>query len=295
MKSTTAIAASVVALLLAIVVGLSIGTSDVSLSRALFDAASNDRVVVVSLRLPRVLLGAVAGGGLAAVGVAFQAVLRNPLAEPYVLGVSGGAALGATVAIALGVASSTMLGAEVLPLAALAGGFGATLLVYSLARRGGTESGTSILLAGVVVNAIASAAITFLKTLVPERVAQDILFWLVGFLDTPSSPAALPLVAVYVGIGSILLLRDAGRLNLLALGSEQAGHLGVDVSALERLVGPDVRKLLPLSLPAGAAALVLCDALARALFHTLHTTPPVGAVTALIGGPLFLVLLRRRA
>ncbi|HEY2368749.1 MAG TPA: iron chelate uptake ABC transporter family permease subunit, partial [Polyangiaceae bacterium] len=96
MKSTTAIAASVVALLLAIVVGLSIGTSDVSLSRALFDATSNDRVVVMSLRLPRVLLGAVAGGGLAAVGVAFQAVLRNPLAEPYVLGVSGGAALGAT-------------------------------------------------------------------------------------------------------------------------------------------------------------------------------------------------------
>ena len=122
MKNATAIAASVVALLLAIAVGLSIGTSDVSLSRALFDAASNDRVVVVSLRLPRVLLGAVAGGGLAAVGVAFQAVLRNPLAEPYVLGVSGGAALGATVAIALGVASSTMLGAEVLPLAALAGG-----------------------------------------------------------------------------------------------------------------------------------------------------------------------------
>jgi len=329
MKTGTVVAAAILALALAIVLGLCIGTSDVSLSRALFDAASNDRNIVVSLRLPRVLLGAVAGGGLAAVGVAFQAVLRNPLAEPYVLGVSGGAALGATVAIALGVASSTMLGAEVLPLAALAGGFGATLLVYALARRSsGVESGTSILLAGVVVNAIASAAITFLKTLVPERVAQDILFWLVGFLDTPSSPAALPLVAIYTGIGSVFLLRDAGRLNLLALGSEQAGHLGVDVSALERrtligcslvvgaivsvtgligfvglivphalrrLVGPDVRKLLPLSLPAGGAALVVCDTLSRALFHALHTTPPVGAVTALIGGPLFLVLLRRRA
>ncbi len=320
------LAVGVLLLLLACLVGLAIGTSDVSLSRALFDAASNDRSVVLTLRLPRVLLGAVAGGGLAAVGVAFQAVLRNPLAEPYVLGVSGGAAFGATIAIALGVASSTLLGAEVLPLAALAGGFGATILVYALARRAG-ESGTSILLAGVVVNAIASAAITFLKTLVPERVAQDILFWLVGFLDTPSSPAALPLVAAYVGIGSIFLLRDAGRLNLLALGSEQAGHLGVDVAALERrtlvacslvvgaivsitgligfvglivphalrrIVGPDVRKLLPLSLPTGAAALVLCDALGRALFHALHTTPPVGAVTALIGGPLFLVLLRRR-
>ncbi len=316
---------ALLALLVACAVGLSIGTSDASLSRAFFDATSNDRIVVFSLRLPRVLLGAVAGGGLAAVGVAFQAILRNPLAEPYILGVSGGAALGATVAIAFGVASTTLLGAEVLPLVALASGLGATAFVYALARR--TGGSTSILLAGVVVNAIASAAITFLKTLVPERVAQDILFWLVGFLDTPASPAALPLVAMYVAIGAAVLLRDAGRLNLLALGSEQASHLGVDVGALERrtlvacslvvgaivsvtgligfvglivphvlrrLLGPDVRRLLPVSLPAGAAALVLCDALSRLLFHALHTTPPVGAVTALIGGPLFLVLLRRR-
>lgn len=328
MKVSRALALGVCALLVACAVGLSIGTSDASLSRAFFDATSNDRVIVVSLRLPRVLLGAVAGGGLAAVGVAFQAILRNPLAEPYILGVSGGAALGATIAIALGVASSTLLGAEVLPIVALATGLGATAFVYALARRGGgTSSGASILLAGVVVNAVASAAITFLKTLVPERVAQDILFWLVGFLDTPASPAALPLVAIYVAIGSFVLLRDAGRLNVLALGSEQASHLGVDVGALERrtlvacslvvgaivsvtgligfvglivphvlrrLVGPDVRRLLPLSLPAGAAALVGCDALSRLLFHALHTTPPVGAVTALIGGPLFLVLLRRR-
>ena len=323
------LALAVLALAAACAVGLSIGTSDASLSRALFDASSNDRVIVASLRLPRVMLGAVAGGGLAAVGVAFQAILRNPLAEPYILGVSGGAALGATVAIALGVASSTLLGAEVLPIAALATGLGATAFVYALARGagGGTSSGTSILLAGVVVNAVASAAITFLKTLVPERVAQDILFWLVGFLDTPSSPAALPLVAGWVALGAGVLLSDAGRLNLLALGSEQAGHLGVDVGALERrtlvacslvvgaivsvtgligfvglivphllrrVLGPDVRRLLPVALPAGGAVLVACDALSRLLFHALHTTPPVGAVTALIGGPLFLVLLRRR-
>ena len=329
MKIGKALAIGVALLVLTCAAGLAIGTSDASLTRALFDASSNDRVVVASLRLPRVLLGAVAGAGLAAVGVAFQAILRNPLAEPYILGVSGGAALGATIAIACGVASTTLLGAEVLPIVALASGLAATAFVYALARRTGasSSSGTSILLAGVVVNAVASAAITFLKTLVPERVAQDILFWLVGFLDTPASPAALPLVAAYVAIGAFVLLRDAGRLNLLALGSEQAGHLGVDVGALERrtlvacslvvgaivsvtgligfvglivphalrrIVGPDVRKLLPLSLPAGGAALVVCDALSRALFHALHTTPPVGAVTALIGGPLFLVLLRRR-
>jgi iron complex transport system permease protein len=318
---------STIVLVVAIALGLSVGTSDISVVHALLDASSNDRTVVMDLRLPRVLLGVVAGGGLAAVGVAFQAVLRNPLAEPYVLGVSGGAALGATIVIACGVAATSVLGAEVLPLAALATGLGATALVYALARRG-PESGTSILLAGVVVNAMASAAITFLKTLVPERIAQDILFWLVGFLDTPASRATLPLMTVYVTIGVLLLLRDAGRLNLLALGSEEAGHLGLNVTALERrtligcslvvgaivsvtgligfvglivphalrrLVGPDVRVLLPASIPAGGAALVACDAVSRLLFHALHTTPPVGAVTALIGGPLFLVLLRRRA
>ncbi len=322
------LALGLVALLVAVAIGLSVGTSDASVWRALVDATSNDRNIIVELRVPRVLLGAVAGGGLAAVGVAFQAVLRNPLAEPYVLGVSGGAALGATVAIACGIASSTMLGAEILPLAALVSGLGATALVYALVRRGAaSSSGTSILLAGVVVNAMASAAITFLKTLVPERVAQDILFWLVGFLDTPASRATLPIMSGYVAIGLVLLLRDAGRLNLLALGSEQAGHLGVDVTGLERrtligcslivgaivsvtgligfvglivphalrrLMGPDVRRLLPASIPVGGAALVACDALSRLLFHALHTTPPVGAVTALIGGPLFLVLLRRR-
>jgi iron complex transport system permease protein len=320
------LAIAIVILALACALGLAIGTSDVSLHRALFDAASNDRMILVELRLPRVLLGAVAGGGLASVGVAFQAVLRNPLAEPYVLGVSGGAAFGATIAIALGIASTTLLGAEVLPLAALVGGLGATAIVYMLARRA-TDSGTSILLAGVVVNAIASAGITFLKTLVPERVAQDMLFWLVGFLDTPASPMALPLISIWVTLGTLVLLRDAGRLNVLALGSEQAEHLGIDVTALERrtlvacslvvgaivsitgligfvglivphalrrTVGPDVRRLLPLSIPIGGAALVACDALGRALFHVIHQTPPVGAVTALVGGPLFLVLLQRR-
>ncbi len=325
-RNIAAAAIAIVVLVFACALGLAIGTSDVSLSRAMFDAASNDRMILLELRLPRVLLGAVAGGGLAAVGVAFQSVLRNPLAEPYVLGVSGGAAFGATVAIALGIASTTLLGAEILPIAALGGGLAATAIVYFLARRG-PESGTSILLAGIVVNAIASAGITFLKTLVPERVAQDMLFWLVGFLDTPASPMALPLIAMWVALGSLALVRDAGRLNVLALGSEQAEHLGIDVVGLERrtliacslvvgaivsitgligfvglivphalrrIVGPDVRKLLPLSIPIGGAALVACDAFGRALFHVIHQTPPVGAVTALVGGPLFLALLRKK-
>jgi len=258
--------------------------------------------------------------------VAFQAVLRTPLAEPYVLGVSGGAAFGATLAIVLGLGGATMLGAPLLPLVALAGGMGATMLVYSLARSSGRSSGASVLLAGVVVNAIASGAITFVKTLVSDHVGQELLFWLVGFLDAAPT-STLVFVGAYVAIGIVMLLWDAGRLNLLALGDESATFLGVDVRALElrvffacslvvgaivsvtgligfvglivphalrRIVGPDVRVLLPASVFGGAATLILCDALSRGAFRFLHTQPPVGAVTALVGGPLFLLLLRRR-
>jgi iron complex transport system permease protein len=313
-------------LVVTVAIATSFGSEPVSLVRAFTDADSLDRTIVLDARLPRVLLGAVAGGGLAVVGVAFQTVLRNPLAEPFVLGVSGGAALGATIAILLGITSATMLGASLVPVAALAGGLGATAIVYWLARVGGAASGTSILLAGLVVNAIASAAITFLKTLVSASKAQELLFWLMGFLDVPSV-TSLAAVSVHVGIGFAILLADAGRLNLLALGDEPAQHLGVDVRALERrtffacslvvgaivsvtgligfvglivphalrrIVGPDVRVTLPSSFFVGGATLVVCDLLSRALFRWLHWEPPVGAVTAMVGGPLFLFILTKR-
>jgi iron complex transport system permease protein len=319
-------------LLVLVALGVAYGTEPISFWRLVSDPDSLDRAIVLRVRLPRVILAAIAGGGLAMVGVAFQAILRNPLAEPYTLGVSGGAALGATLAILFGASALTIAGASLLPLAAFAGGLAATVLVYGLARAGQLTSGnaasaaTSILLAGIVVNAIASAAITFLKTLVSATKSQELIFWLMGFLDVPST-AALVSVAVYVGAGAAVLLADAGRLNLLALGDEPAQHLGVDVRALERrtflvgslvvgaivsvtgligfvglivphalrrLLGPDTRVLLPTSLFAGGAALVGCDLFARAIFRWLHTEPPVGAVTALIGGPMFLAVLRRR-
>ena len=322
-----ALAAGAVALLVALALGLAFGTEPVSLSTALADASSLDRTIVLDLRLPRVILAALAGAGLAAVGVAFQAVLRNPLAEPYVLGVSGGSALGATIAILLGLGGASALGPPLVPLFALGAGLGATALVWVLARGAGRASGTSILLAGVVVNAIASAAITFLKSVVSPSKAQELLFWLMGFLELPTK-GTLAFVAAYVALGAGVLLADAARLNLLALGDEPAAHLGVDVRrlqvrtffacsmvvgaivsvtgligfvglvvphALRRSFGPDVRVLLPASLFAGGATLVLCDLVSRTTFRFLHTEPPVGAVTALVGGPLFLLLLRRRA
>jgi iron complex transport system permease protein len=322
-----ALAVSIALLAVAMAFGVAFGTEPIALSHVFDAAGSLERAAILEARVPRVVLGAIAGGGLAAVGVAFQAVLRNPLAEPYVLGVSGGSALGATIAILTPIAALPLAGAPIVPLAAFFGGVGATLLVYALVRATGQSGSAAILLAGVVVNAIASALITFLKTIVGATKAQELLFWLVGFLDVQSW-TQIAFVALYVAAGFAVLLADAGRLNLLALGDEGAKNLGVDVRTLERrtffaasadvgavvsltgligfvglmvphalrrITGPDVRVLLPASFFAGGAVLVLCDLASRLLFRVLHTEPPVGAVTALVGGPLFLVLLRRKA
>lgn len=319
--------AAIAAVVLAIAIG-----EPVTWSRVL-DPTSVDHSIVMRARVPRVLLGLVAGAGLAVTGAAYQGLLRNPLAEPYVLGVSGGAALGATIAIALLSSFSPLAASGAATVAAALSGGLATLLVWALATRSRplhsrelTGHATSILLAGVVVNAIASGAITFVKTIVRASTAQQLLFWLSGFLDVPTT-GSLVIVAVMVAVGGAALIAESPRLNLLAMGDEHAGHLGVDVRALERRVfiasslvvgavvatcgmigfigllvphvvrrlsGADHRRVLPLSFAFGGAALVACDLLARVTFRVLGTEPPVGAITALLGGPLFLVLLARR-
>ena len=326
LRPATVLVGCAIALFAAIVIGASFGTDPVSLLTAIAEPASRDHDIVFDVRLPRVLLAALAGAGLSVVGVALQALLRNPLAEPFVLGVSGGSALGATLAILMGLTGATVLGASLVPLAALAGGFGATILVHAFASAARESRGTSVLLSGIVVNSIASAAITFVKTLVVPAKAQELLFWLMGFLDVPSR-ASLVALATYGAIGTAVLLYDAARLNVLSLGDDAAAHLGVRVRAVEvrtmlasslvvgaivsvtgligfvglivphalrRLLGPDTRILMPASLALGGAALVLCDLVSRGAFRFFHTEVPVGAVTALIGGPLFLVLLVRR-
>jgi iron complex transport system permease protein len=314
-----------VLLVASVALAVAFGTESVSIGSAIAGPGLA-RNIILHVRVPRALLAAIAGAGLAAVGAAFQALLRNALAEPYVLGVSGGAALGATTAIALGLGASTVLGAALVPAAAFAGGLAATWIVYGVARSTGRDaSGTSILLAGIIVNVIAAALITFLKTLVSPSRAQQLLRWLTGFIDLPT-PLGLAAAALYVGAGCTMLLLDAGRLNLLSLGDETAGTLGVDVPALERriflacsfvvgaivsltgligfvglvvphaarrLFGPDHRLLLPISMLGGAALLAACDLFARLVFRWLGTEPPVGAVTAMIGGPAFLLLLSK--
>ncbi|MGZ3478509.1 MAG: iron chelate uptake ABC transporter family permease subunit, partial [Polyangiales bacterium] len=184
MKRTPLFVAGGAAILL-IVAAAFVG-EPISLSRAFSDPSSIDHAILFRARLPRIALGGVAGAGLALTGGSYQALLRNPLAEPYVLGVAGGAALGATLAIAAAAALPVLLASVTAAIAAALFGGLATLLVWFLAARGGGAHATAILLAGVIVNAIAAGAITFVKTLVRATTAQQLLVWLAGFVDVPT-------------------------------------------------------------------------------------------------------------
>jgi len=282
------------------------------------DAASD---IVLRVRLPRVLLAAVVGAALASAGALFQALLRNPLADPYVLGVSGGAAVGGILALSFGPALGW--GAQAVPPAAFAGALVTTGVLYAVAGVRGSVSGTHLLLTGVVFNAFASAGIVFIASLAGLSEGTSIFLWLIGSLSAVRADAA-PVVAVFLAAGlacALPLLRD---LNLLSLGEESAQQMGVSVGRVQRVLllstslmvgaavavaglvgfvglivphllrlrlGPDHRLLVPAAALGGAAFLVLCDTAARTLFGGREL--PVGAITALAGGPLFLYLLRR--
>jgi iron complex transport system permease protein len=323
-RRPTVVAVCAVALVVAVAAGVAFGSGSATLG-ALFTTGTRAHDILVGYRLPRVLLGAVAGAGLAAVGASFQSVLRNPLAEPYVLGVSGGAALGATIAIATGLAAVPILGAAGVPVAAFTGGLAATALVWAFVRAG-RAGGATILLAGYVINSIAGACVLLVEAIADPGKLQSIVWWYMGYLDVPSW-SQLSVVAAYVAAGVSVLLFDAARMNVLSLGEESAASLGVEVRALERrallacaavvgaivsvtgligfvglvvpqavrrVAGPDLRLVLPLSILVGATTLVVCDLVVRVIAPVVHTEVPVGAVTALLGGPVFLAMIVRR-
>lgn len=314
------------ALVCAMALGAAFGGEPLSLSEA-FTEGTPAATILFSLRIPRVVLAALVGAALAASGSTLQALMRNPLADPFVLGVSGGAALGATIALALGVTSVAALpGFSAVSGLALVGAIGATLLVMTIGRLAGRGSPHTTLLVGVIFNAFALAAIIFIKALVAPDKVGEVLFWLAGTLGYEKPVTLWATGAVQVlAIGGMWAL--SGRLNLLTLGDEDAASLGVDVArtrtvllvvaslsvsagvALSGLVGfvgllvphlaklalgPDQRLLLPASTLLGAAFLVLADLGARVLFRVFHTEPPVGVITALLGGPAFLLLLLRK-
>jgi iron complex transport system permease protein len=274
------------------------------------------RSIVFDLRLPRALAGFACGGLLALAGALMQVLLRNPLADPYVLGISGGAGVGALSAMLLGLAGLAVPGF------AFAGALAAMLLVFGLAHGDGSWTQTRLLLTGVVIAAGCGALVALILTLAPEQKIQGMLFWLMGDLSQAVNP--LPALTVLV-VALLASLPFARELNLLARGFDAALALGVAVPFLRRViyviaslatavavttagsigfvglivphlvrlaVGNDQRLLLPASVLAGGSLLVFADTLARTVVAPIQL--PVGVLTALIGVPVFLYLLGRR-
>ena len=285
------------------------------------DTATVSGRAILDLRLGRFFMGMLVGAALSTSGTVFQAILRNPLAEPYVLGVSGGAGLGAAMSILIG---GAFLGAVGLPLTAFAFALLTLLAVYAIANQGGVPSVYSLILSGVIVSAICSSVIMFLVSTADIEGMHTVVWWMLGNLQ-PSSwgDQLVSLVLISVAAGALWLLAPA--LNVLTLGHEMAHYQGLDarmvtISSLllstmlaatavsmggmigfvglivphvmRAIFGPDHRWLIPASAIGGGAFLVLCDALARTLMAPLEI--PVGVVTALAGGPFFLIVLRKK-
>jgi iron complex transport system permease protein len=310
---------------LALALSVSVGAAPLPLGRVLAaltgGADATTRTIVFDLRLPRAALAIIAGGGLAVSGAVFQALLRNPLAEPYVLGISGGAAVGGVSALVLGLGR---LVPWAMPVGAFAGAILAIVLVFRIALRVGRALDTRVLLlAGVVTGAFFNAVILLLLTIADFESFRSAVFWMMGSL-AGASWASLFIVAGYLLPAVGVLFALARPLNLLALGEETAQYLGTPVErvkvaayivaslavaatvalcgvigfiglivphALRLLWGSDHRLLLPGSFLAGGAFLLVADTAARTVASPAEL--PVGVITALVGVPLFIVLLTR--
>ena len=283
--------------------------------------SDTNRFIVWELRLPRALLGILVGGGLALAGAVFQALLRNPLAEPYILGISGGAAAGAVLVLSLGLASAA---SWFLPGAAFGGAILAIALVFGVAVSADRRLDVRVLLlSGVVVGAFFSACIALILALAESDVVRSAVLWMMGSL-AGATWRTVGIVAVYTIPSCLLLLTLARALNLMSIGEETASYLGTEVEGVKRIaygvaslvaaagvafagvigfvglviphgvrliMGSDHRILLPLSFLAGGAFLTLADLLARVLLAP--TEIPIGVITAFVGVPFFLLLLRR--
>ncbi|HYF65113.1 MAG TPA: iron ABC transporter permease [Herpetosiphonaceae bacterium] len=319
----------IAALAATLVLGLGIGAVSLGPAatlRALVRPATADPTAVTivwDLRLARMLLAGLIGAGLASAGAGFQGLFRNPLADPFVVGASGGAALGATLAIVFDLPWRGF-GLGPVPLAALVGALGAVALVFAVAEAGGRAPRTALLLAGAALSSLLSAAVSLLL-LLNEQPLYEVFAWLMGGLSGRSWPqlrAAAPLVGL--GIGGLLLL--ARPLDALACGEEAAQSLGLPLGRTRAavvaaaslttaatvagagiigfigliaphiarlLVGAGHARLIPASALVGAILLLVADTAARSVAAPLEI--PVGVITALLGGPFFLVLLKRHS
>jgi iron complex transport system permease protein len=303
--------------IIAVVMGSLVGPST---EQGLGDPTS---VILLQVRMPRVLLAFFVGGSLAMVGVALQALLRNPLADPFVIGISSGAALGAAIALLFGLGISVG-SISALPVCAFAGALMSLMIMYRISSAQYGFSVYTLLLAGVVLNAIFSAFIMFLTSIADPNRAFGIYAWLMGTLTGPDW-STLGILVLYLGAGLVILGMHAQSLNLLTLGEETARSLGVEVERVKKsvflaaalltgavvsfsgiigfvgliiphavrlVVSADHRLLLPVAGLVGGIFLMMADTVARTALSPSEF--PVGVITALVGGPIFLWLLTTR-
>ena len=320
-----------VLLILVILISITMGSANVPPLRSiriLFQSilgfkgggSETERTIILSLRLPRAILAGIVGAGLSVSGVTFQALLRNPLADPYILGVSSGAAVGAILAILFGL-STYSLG---LPLASFVGALLTILVVFYFGRQEGKIHPNTLLLAGVIIGSFLSALIMFFISVSQKEELHTIIFWLMGDFSFANARAIF-IILPYILFGGFYLYLHARHLNLILSGEENAVQLGVHVEKLKlssylsaslitaasvsvcgligfvgliiphsvRLIfGPDHRLLIPASALIGASFLIASDTFARTLLAP--TELPVGVITAAFGGPFFIYLLRTR-
>jgi iron complex transport system permease protein len=282
------------------------------------DLSPADDAILWQLRAPRVVLGVLVGGMLALAGASYQGVFRNPLADPYLLGIAAGAGLGATLAITFGHGAVETY--DLIPLAAFAGGAVGVVAAYALGRTS-TRSTASLILAGVTVASFLTALQTFVQQQ-HSQTLQEVYSWILGHLDT-SGWHQVGLVAPYIGVSAAVILLHRRVLDVLSVGDEEAASLGINVArtrlvivvfatvgtaaavafsgligfvgiivphAIRLVLGPSYRLILPLSLLLGGGFLVLTDVIARSVMAPAEL--PIGVVTAFFGAPFFAVILR---
>lgn len=285
------------------------------------DIKESNIFIVLNIRLPRIILASLVGAVLSLVGTSYQAIFKNPMADPFVMGASSGAAFGATIAIVTGV-NKGILGFGVLSILAFAGALVTTIIVYNLARVGNKLSTTSILLAGIVMSALLSSVIRLMLIFNHDDLARIVAWTMGSFNGANWKPIVLLIIPLI--LGTFFLVSLAREMNAILLGEENAQNLGVNVELIKKLIilissflaacavsvsgiigfvglivphlfrlifGSDHRILLPVSALGGAIFLLICDTLARTILNGIEI--PVGIITSVFGGPFFLYLLRR--
>lgn len=300
-----------------LVISILLGIYKGSVNLSILELFSKENYPILQIRIVRVLLGILAGSGLGVSGVVLQAILRNPLAEPYLLGISSGAGLGAILGIIFG------LSGYHLPLIAFLGALLSIILVYNLARQDNKIPVQSLILSGVIITIVTSAIIVFLISISTNEALHGITWWLLGNLGIFDFKYLL-ITLIIVVLGILLIYTLSQDLNAISLGEEEAIHLGIEIETIKKvlfivtslitasivsvcgmigfvgliiphmmrlIVGPNHRFLIPSTAIGAAAFLVFCDTVSRSILSPIEI--PIGVITALIGAPVFIILFKK--